>query len=179
MNTTTITTKELCNRARPMDVLWGAWAKYIKLDERQQSIDIGGIHNEIWKRAKSDFPFITDLWAIVAYEASTAEYDGVFQITLEIIDLDAMHRIFSIEYGMTVPSGDSPFRWYADYELKNVEIKESGYYELSILVDGQFKQRIPLWVIAPKGSIENEEDGVTIEFWAEDYKHISDKYGGV
>lgn len=163
-----VTIQRYYHEAKPMDVLWGAWAKQVKLDERQQSVDIIGIYDEIWKEKRSDFPFVVDLRAIICYQASLAESNKTFKLTLTIVDIEAT-PIFSEDEVFTIPQiGDTPFRWFEEYELRNVEIREPHYYELSILINQQVKQIIPLWVIAPKEITWNPEDDSTTERWIEE-----------
>jgi len=157
-----------------MDVLWGAWIRQINLDQHQQLVDIIGIYHIIHKENKSDFPLITDLHVILAFEATLAECTKTFKITLEIIDLDATHRIFELNGEIVVPEGDMPLIWYEDYVLENVIIREPAYYELSVSIDNQFKQRVPLWVTAPKMWIMNGD--ITTEMWGEDYEYWKQEY---
>jgi hypothetical protein len=150
-----------------MDVLWGAWAKQVRLDERQDSVDIIGIYENIWKSKRSDFPFAIDLRAVVAYQANFAESNKTYQRTLTIMDVDAT-PIFTEDAVMTIPPvGDTPYRWYEEYEFRGVFIKEPAYYQLSVLINQEEKQVIPLWVIAPKQITVNLEDDSTTEEWAE------------
>ncbi len=175
MNTDTIPTKTLYYRVKSMDILWGAWVKQVTYFSQPESMNIEGIYDTISKKQKSDFPFTADLRVILSCQASVAEHERMYQITLEIVDLDAISRIFSLEHEVIVASSDSPNRWYEDFELANVEIKEPGYYELNVLVDHQFKQRVPLWITAPKMYILDDVNDVKTELWPEDYKHLSDK----
>jgi hypothetical protein len=158
-----------------MDVLWGAWIKQVNFDQWQRLADLIGIYDMIHKEKKSDFPFISDLHVILAYEASLAECTKSFKITLEIIDLDATHRIFELNGEITVPQGDMPLRWYEYYVLENVIIREPGYYELSVSIDGQSKQRVPLWVTAPKLWIMDGD--ITTEMWDDDFERWKQEYG--
>jgi len=152
-----------------MDILWGAWVREIILNEKGQLADIIGIYDEIWKEKKGDFPFFTDLRVVLACQAEVAEFHQTFKATLNIIDLAGI-SILSVEELISINEGDSPFRWYVTYEFKDVEIPEPGYYELSILIEGQFKQRIPLWVITPKMIIHDPEKDSITESWPEDYQ---------
>jgi len=166
----TMTTEELLySKAKPMDVLWGAWAKQVKLNERQGSIDIIGIYDTIHKEKKGDFPLVVDLQAILTYQANRAEFEETYQITFDFIDMYGVNKLFSLTRRMTVPSGDIPLRWYESYRFDNIEIREPDYYELLVSVDRQFKQRIPLWVIAPKMIILDLEKDSTTELWPEDW----------
>jgi hypothetical protein len=167
MNTTTITRTETIKKTGTMEVLWGAWAKNVRFNEQQRSTDIEGIYEQIFKDKRSDFPFIVDLLAVLHFEASIAEQDRTYQVALEIIDLDATTRILTDTEEIVVPKGDSPLRWYETFEIKNVEIQEPGYYELSILIDRQFKQRIPLWVLAPKRLTYDPISDSTTKSWSQ------------
>ena len=149
-----------------MDVLWGAWVKQVNFG--RESIDISGIYQVIWKEKKGDFPFIIDLHVILAYEALQAECDKKLNTTVEIIDQDAINRIFQRNFYITVPQGDMPLRWYEDYVFENVEIREPGYYELIIFIENQCKQRVPLRVVAPKMMIIDEKNDIKTELWPED-----------
>jgi hypothetical protein len=150
-----------------MDVLWGAWAKQIRLEEKQDSVDIIGIYENIWKPQRSDFPLTIDLQAIVAYQAYPSESNKIFKLTLTIVDIDAS-PIFSQDEVLTLSEViDTPYRWFEKYEFRNVVIKEPHYYELSILINQEQKQVIPLWVIAPKQITWNPADDSTTEEWAE------------
>ncbi len=167
MNTTTITSEIPKGRIRPMDVLWGAWVKNVKIDQRQQSIDIIGIYDEIRRGGRSDFPFTIDLLAIVAYEASLSEANKTFQLTLEILDLDK--PIFSITEDLILPNFlDAKIRWYQDYYIENVVIREPSDYLLYILVNGQEKQTIPLHVYGLQAIKYDYVRDATTKMWEED-----------
>lgn len=152
-----------------MDILWGAWAKEVTYGDDLLVRDIKGIYNTIWKKAKSDFPFSADLHVILVYQASRVEWNRAFKITLEIIDQDAITRIFATDVNIIVPQGDMPLRWYEDYEFKNVIIEQPGYYELNISIERQYNQHVPLWIEAPKKQIISG-DGREISpyLWSED-----------
>jgi hypothetical protein len=152
-----------------MDVLWGAWIKDAKYNDENRTFDFTGIYDQIWKDKKSDFPFVINLMAVLNIEASIVEFNKTYQITLEIIDLDAHHRLYTSTENLIVESGDTPFRWYDLYLFENIEFKEPGYYELSISINQQFKQRIPLWIIAPKLMLWEPEKDITTEMWPDDY----------
>jgi len=150
---------------KKMDVLWGAWVK--EVNHTQNCIDIIGIYDDIWKTKRGDFPFTVDLKALVAYQANSTESDKTFHRTLTIMDIDA-RPIFSDDSVMIIPTVlDTPYRWYEEYVLKGVVIKEPAYYQLSILINQEEKQVIPLRVLAPKRMIWNPEDDSTIEEWIE------------
>ena len=163
MNIDTMTKTLLVHREEQMDVLWGAWVKQIEFDEWNQPESITGIYDTIWKEKKSDFPFITDLHVVLAYEAAMSESDKIFKVTLEIIDLDATNRIFLTEDNIVIPKGDIPLRWYKDYIFEGVIVREPNYYELSISIEQQYKQHIPLWIIAPKAIVIDEENDITTD----------------
>ena len=83
------------------------------------------------------------------------------------MDVDAT-PMFSEEDQLIVPLiGDPPYRWYQEFELHNVEIMEPDFYQLSILINGEEKQVIPLYVVAPKRQTSNLEDGSEFEEWDE------------
>ena len=124
----------------------------------------------IYKDKKSDYPFYTDVLVVLACQASPAEYNRVFDTTLDLIDEDAINHLITQNERITVPSGDSPQRWYEEFELKAIEIREPGQYSLSILIENQQKHAIPLWVVSPKMMIIDEEKDITTELWPEDYK---------
>lgn len=134
-----------------MDVLWGAWVRQVVFDEQHRTTDILGIYDEIWKRRKSDFPFSVNLNVILSYQAYPSEYEKTKEVSFSMHDIDAS-ELFSYSFMLQVPAlyGDSKIRWYESYDLSNIVIKEPGYYELGILVNGEEKQNIPLRVIAPK-----------------------------
>jgi len=150
-----------------MDVLWGAWARQVIL--ARNSLDIMGIYDEIWKKGRSDFPFEVDLNLILSYQAYPSEFEKTKEITMSMLDIDAS-ELLSYSFDLEVPAmyGESKIRWYEDYELTKVKIKEPGYYELGILINGEQKQNVPLWVIAPKKSTWNPDDASTFEEWAEE-----------
>ena len=61
-----------------------------------------------------------------------------------------------------------PYRWYEKHEFPFVTFREPAYYELSILINNEQKQVVPLWVIAPKSrTIDLENDSFTEE-WSEE-----------
>ena len=154
-----------------MEVLWGAWVKQVKLDDSQRSIDIIGSYDLIYKKKKSDFPFITDLQVILAYHvANRTEVEQTYQITFDFADRFGVVHPFILTQEITVPSGDLPLRWYETYMFNNVQIREPEYHELQVLIERQFKQRIPLWVIAPKVMIYDPEKDSTTELWPEDWR---------
>ena len=153
-----------------MDVLWGAWVKQVTYDEQSRTFSFEGIYDTIYKREKFDYPFYTDLLVVLACQASPAEYDRTFNITLDLVDDDAINHLVTQDEQITVPRGDSPQRWYEEFELKSVEIREPGQYSLSILIENQQKHAIPLWVVSPKMMIIDEEKDITTELWPEDYQ---------
>lgn len=152
-----------------MEVLWGAWATEISDNPTVPNcFDVIGIYDQIYKLHRKDYPFSLDLTAIMSFEASQAEANKRFKINLEMIDLDGTVIFSYLDY-VDVPKCDIPNRWYEDYKLSNVIFREPGYYELSILIDNQQKQRIPLWIIAYKASLINIEKDSYTEMWAEDF----------
>lgn len=153
-----------------MDVLWGAFVKDVVYNEKANSYDIHGIYDTIYKEKKSDYPFFVDLAAVIVFQAQQVEYERTYNLTLELIDIDGVNHIFELNDKIQVPSGDSPQRWYETYELKGVGFDEPNQYSLSIQIDGQQKQEIPLWVISPKGMIIDEKHDIKTEFWPEDLK---------
>jgi hypothetical protein len=162
-------------REKYMDVLWGAWVTEFKYNsEVYTGIDIIGAYDVIVKEKKNDFPFSIDLKAVIALQASVSEYKHAFNLALEIIDLDSSILFEDKEY-LEVPEGDSPMRWYEYFEFNNVLIRKEGYYELSILVNQEQKQRIPLWVTVSKLSIIDEKNDVDIEMYPEDYQRLKDE----
>lgn len=153
-------------RRKPVDVLWGAWVEDVKFAEN--SLDIKGIYENVWRKRRSDFPLILDLIAVVAYQAERSESHKTFKRTLQIIDIDGS-LIFEINKRITLPEIiDTPYRWYEKHELPFVTIKEPHYYELSILINNEQKQVVPLWVLAPKTLIWNPEDDSTLEEWPDE-----------
>lgn len=151
-------------KRKTMEVLWGAWAKRVDLDENE--INVIGIYDVIYKQKRSDFPFTVDLLGVIVYQSSIAEVDKIYSRELTIMGLDA--PMFSEEDQLTVPIvGDPPYRWYEEFELHNVEIREPGNYQLSVLINGEEKQIIPLWIVAPKMISHNREDDSTTEEWSE------------
>lgn len=158
-----------------LDVLWGAWVKNIRYSEERRTWDFMGIYDTIWKQNKGDFPFTTELKFIISYQASIAEAKGKFKLSLELLDLDK--PIFSITQDLVLPEFlDADIRWYQDYKLENVIIKEPRQYWLYILVDGQEKHNIPLYVSVPKETIIMDmENDVKVELWPEDHDRVIDK----
>ena len=166
-DTNTITTRYTTNKTNTMDVLWGAWAKQI--NHANDSVDIMGIYDEIWKEKKSDFPFLVNLLLVLAYQADKSEIEQTYQVTLTMVDRFGIDILFSEVFPITVFQGDMPLRWYESYWLNNVEIREPDYYELNVLISRQFKQRIPLWILAPKMTLLDSDYHITKEIWPEDF----------
>ena len=159
--------QEVYHKEKPMDVLWGAWVKGIRL--ARNSVDIVGIYDEIGKGGKSDFPFKANLKVVLAYQAYPSEFGRTFKVTLNLIDLDG-RPLYDFTTRCLAPTliGESKIRWYESYELKGVVIRDVGYYELGVLVNGEQKQNVPLWVLAPKMVIWNREDDSTTEKWLDE-----------
>lgn len=149
-----------------MDVLWGAWVEDVNF--ARNSLDIQGIYENVWRKRRSDFPLILDLTAVVAYQAEGSESHKTLKRTLQIIDVDGS-LIFEINSDITLPEIiDTPYRWYERHVFPFVVIKEPHYYELSILINQEQKQVIPLWVLAPKTLTWNPEDDSTLEEWSDE-----------
>jgi len=156
-----------------MDVLWGTWVKQVNYNPNQdngEGIDIIGAYDTISKKVKNDFPFTIDLELILACQADQTEQEQTYHITLDFIDRFGINHLFVLTKSITIPSGDMPLRWYESYAFNDVLITEPDYYELQVLVARQFKQRIPLWIIAPKVVIYDPEKDSTTELWPEDWK---------
>jgi len=153
-------------RTKLMDVLWGAWARDVIKKPNSDEISILSIYDTIRKGGKKDFPFTVDLLAIVAYRTYPIEYQQVFKVTLKMLDLD-MTPIFAQNEQIQVPTMDE-LMWYETYELKGVEIREPGVYELNVLVNDDRKQYIPLHVLADKAMILDLENDSYEEKWLED-----------
>lgn len=150
-----------------MQVLWGAWARDVQYNGRESighSIDIIGIHDNIYYGSYSAFPIVVNLKAVVSYQAEQSEFNRTINQTLEILDLDGS-AIFSQDWQLPIHEGDSPFRWYEVYDLQNIRFREPGQYELYILVNGEQRYSIPLWIITPKATYEDEERGIKVEGW--------------
>jgi hypothetical protein len=157
-----------------MDILWGAWVKQVDYDEQARAYSFIGVFDTIYKEHKAEYPFYVDLLAILACQASPAKYNQTFGVTFDLIDEDAINHLVTQDEIITVPAGDSPQRWYEQFELKRVEIDEPGQYSLSMLVEHQQKHAIPLWVISPKGMTVDDGKGIVKEFWAEDFERLRD-----
>lgn len=178
MNTTTITTKEPIQRAEAMDVLWGAWVKQVKFHEHPYYVDILGIYEVIDKEKKSDFPLITDLHLVLAFNvANTVELGQTFEINLDFADRFGVYHPFNVTYQITVPKGDLPMRWYEPYIFRDVLIREPDHYYLNVSIARQFKLSVPLWIIAPKAIMYDPEKDSTTEFWPEDWDEFFNKGG--
>ena len=149
-----------------MDVLWGAWATIVVIENGYLK-DIEGVYDTISKGGKKDFPFITDLRLIVCYQSYAVEYAREFVITLEMQDLDGS-VLFSTENTIQGASKDTEIRWYEHYLLEGITFNQPGYYELNVLVNGERRQHVPLWIHANKGILINEEEDSIKEMWAED-----------
>ena len=175
MNTTTMTTKQPIIRTEPMEALWGAWTKQVVFRPKHGSIDITGIYDNIHKEKKNDFPFTVDLRVIIAFQADKAEIENTYKIKLDLIDRYAINHLFILQKEVTVFDGDVPIRWYESYYFENVEFREPDYYELLVSIDNQFKQRIPLWVTAPKLMMLDLDKDITTEMWPEDSDLFKDK----
>ena len=153
-----------------MDVLWGAWCKTVTWN-KDYSLDIVGIYEDIMLEGRADFPHKTNLNVIISYQAQRAEQGRAIKQTLIIRDLDGS-SIFEQDWMLSIPQGDTPLRWYETYDLENITFKEPGYYELTVLVNGDAKQIIPLNVNATKVMMWDEERDMTIEAW--EIKDIQD-----
>ena len=149
-----------------MDVLWGAWATIVLIDDgRLQGIE--GVYDTISKGGKWDFPFTTDLRLIVCYQSYAVEYAREYEITLEMQDLDGA-SLFNSKEVVQGASVDTEVRWYEHYLLENVTFNQPGYYELNILVNDERRQHVPLWIHANRGILINEEEDSVKEMWVED-----------
>jgi hypothetical protein len=176
MNTTTIKDIEPIRRQEAMDVLWGAWVKRVRFNEKQRSTDILGIYDEIWAEGKGDFPLITDLHLVLALNvANTAEIGQTYEITLDFADGYGVYHPFKTTYQIAVPEGDLPMRWYEPYTFHNVLIREPDHYFLNVSIERQFKLSVSLWVIAPKAMMYDPEKDSTTEFWPEDWDEFFNK----
>lgn len=169
MKTDTITTIQNRHRkVKPTEVLWGAWVDFAGYDEETKSYDFEGIYDTISKKGKEDFPFIVDLKLVMQCQADVAEFNQEYVITLDFIGRYGIKHIFKVDRELPVYESDIPYRWYEYYEFNNILIPEPDYYELLISIEKQFEQRIPLWVVAPKMILIDEETGSTTEMWPED-----------
>jgi hypothetical protein len=168
MNTITIAITEPIRKTESMEVLWGAWIKQARFHRKQRAIDIVGIYDEIWKEGKSDFPFITDLQVILAFRVvDIVEVGQTYEITFDLRDKYGIEQLLSNIQKIIVPDGDFPLWWYDTFPLSNVLIREPGLYGLSISIERQFKQHIPLWVLAPKVMMIDNGAEMWIEDWLE------------
>ena len=148
-----------------MDILWGAWATVVMIvDGELQGLD--GVYTTIIKGGKGDFPFTTDLRLVVCYQSYAVEFGRDFAIILEMQDLDG-RCMASISETVQGASADTETRWYEHY-LLNVTFNRPGYYELNVLVNGERRQHIPLWVNANRGILIDEEEDSVKEMWVED-----------
>lgn len=173
---TTITDIEPIRRSEAMDVLWGAWVKKVRFNEKQRSTDILGIYDEIWLKVKGDFPLITDLHLVLAFNvANTVELGQAFEINLDFADRFGIYHPFNVTYQITVPNGDLPVRWYEPYTFRDVLISEPDHYYLNVSIERQFKLSVPLWVIVPKAMMYDPEKDSTTEFWPEDWDDFFNK----
>jgi len=151
-----------------MEVLWGAWVRRLVFSEHDELINIEGIYDVISKKVKADFPFLVDLQVVLAFKKYRAEEGRNFEISLEMRDMDGL-TIISDNTTITVPEADNKV-WYEGYEFKAVEITRPGYYELWVLVSGEQRQTVGLWVTAPKTTVYDPERDITTELWSEDYR---------
>ena len=178
MNTITIATrKPFLHRAKPMDVLWGAWIKDFRDDPSGfRAFDIIGIYDIISKKGKADFPFVVDLRVVLAYRVTDeSEFGRIYKLTFDFRDRFGVNQVFKMEDQINASEGDIPVQVYETYEFKNVTIKEPDLYKLSVLLDGHFVLSIPLWVIAPKMTLWDTEKDITTELWPEDYDDYKNK----
>jgi len=134
-----------------------------------------GIYDTIYKERKSDDPFYTDLIVVLACYASQAEHDLSFNITLDLMDIDAVDHLFTETTAIGVPERDIHLRWYEHFDLKAVEVMKPGRYSLSVLIDKQEKHTIPLWIISPMGMNWDDKAGTETKFWTEDFEQLKDE----
>jgi hypothetical protein len=158
------------HREKRMEVLWAAWVKDVHFTEEQYyPIDIIGIYEDIWREGRKDFPFVVSLQVIIAFQSYLSESNREFTMTLEMVGM-AGQAIFSEEWQLTMPeTADALIQWYENYKFDNVKIEEPGYYQLSILINGEVKRIAPLHVIAPKVMIYDPVKDSTTELWPEDW----------
>jgi len=169
MNCAKLTTKELCYIIKPMDVLWGTWAKHIKLNEAKQLVDLTECYESIHKEGKKDFPFTVDLQVLIAYQSKLSESNQEFRVSLDIID-DIGQYVHSEDRQIVVPEAvDTLIRWYESYIFSDVKIIEPRYHQLSILINGEEKHVIPLYIFGHKITILDSEKDSTTEMWYEDW----------
>ena len=150
-------------REKPMDVLWGAWIEDFNVNE-DNSLDITGIYDEIYKKKKADYPFTIDLQVVVAYRVTDPSERGhIYNLTFDFRDQYGAIHIFEMNDQIIVPEDDIPHTFYESYEFKDIEIKEPDLYMLAILLDKHIKLPIPLWIVSPKAGSFNTE------MWFEDW----------
>ncbi len=155
-----------------MQVLWGAWVhSFVEHAKHPYTIDINGIYGYIYKEKKSDFPFIVDLRAVLAFQVTNnAEMGRKYKITLDFRDKFGIDILFQSTKQIHIDEGDLPLRWYSHFFIRNVEIKEPDDYLLNIYINEEFKQFVPLSVIAPKLATYDPEKDITTNMWPEDFE---------
>ena len=157
-----------------MEVLWGAWVRSVEYDEDGLPSRIEGIYEYVHKENKGDFPFITTLRVILCFEAPLSEFNKTLVMQLEIWDVDA-GKICTLDVDVTIPGNYMDVRWYDDFEFENVEFREAGYYQLSVLVYGEVRRHVPLYITDGKTEIWGGKDDVELKIWPEDLGKWRDK----
>lgn len=154
-----------------MQVMWGAWVKKAIIRRKHPfTVDIQGIYEQIWKHEKADFPFSVDLTLLLVYQITNrAEFGQVYKLALDFRDKYGIDCLFRSIQPMQLPEGDLPVRWYETYAINNVVIKQPDDYAMNIYINQEFKQLIPLWVIAPKVMTWDDATGTTTEMWPEEF----------
>jgi hypothetical protein len=178
MNTTTIATEKPIQREEAMDVLWGAWVKQVRFHRQTYSVDVLGIYEVIEKEKKADFPFLVDLKAVFAFSvANEVELGQSYTLSFDLTDKYAVYHPFTMNQQISVPKGDLPMRWYQPFTFSNVLIKEPVVHYLYVSIERQFKFSMPLWILAPKLMVIDDERDITTEMWPEDWEEWKREQG--
>jgi hypothetical protein len=133
-------------RGRTVDLLAILVADYASVDDKKK-LNVMGVFNEIHS---SSFPAMHPTMAIVTrLSASASEANSIRKLVVKILDEDGQTELLNYTRDINVPQAPPGRRSAIDglLRVQGVIFPSPGTYQVSVLVDGDEKGSVPLYVI--------------------------------
>ena len=137
--------QEFPARNDTMDVDMVLLADYASLSENKK-LNVMGVFNRIFAE---EFPVRhPSMFIITKMSASSAEANTTKKVTIKILDEDAGSELLNFSRDVTVEARPGGHRYELNGILRVADVvyPKAGTYQVSVLIDGDEKRSLPLYV---------------------------------